>query len=206
MRIHRLLLVGLFALGAAGVSAQEQKSKPRTYHVHRADAPITVDGKLDESIWEKAPLTPAFGSYKDGSPVKLETRARIAWDEKGFCMALYCEEPNPWGMRVAGGGYDEVAMVNYGDSMEIFVDPGATRRGFFQFFANVLNVRGEGWSVNYDWDAPWELRASVREERWTMEIRFPYSTLGSEPEVGDTWGFNMARNRRNKAKLTASVT
>ena len=52
------------------------------YTAHRVDAPIEVDGRLDESAWALAERSPRFVDLVTGEPGFLDTRAAVLWSEE----------------------------------------------------------------------------------------------------------------------------
>jgi len=114
----------------------------------------------------------------------------------------------------------------------VFVDPGRTRKHYFQFILNTMNTQqdSEGW--NGDWNGEWKSAVVVRDgggdaalppalrERqdlgaarnasrfWTCEIAVPHATLGAQsPKVNDAWGLNICRNdkRQKEGRIWAKV-
>jgi hypothetical protein len=47
---------------------------PPNYTCYRIDQNITVDGRLDEDCWQKAPWLGPFVDMEKGTPVQYETR------------------------------------------------------------------------------------------------------------------------------------
>jgi hypothetical protein len=55
---------------------------------------ITVDGRLDKPVWQKAAKSGRFVDLVSGSPGFLETRLAALWDDLNFYVAFWIEEPN----------------------------------------------------------------------------------------------------------------
>ena len=82
------LLLGSLALaGVKGTSCEELDH----YLCYRAIGPITIDGKLDEASWERAPRSGAFVHLVSGKPIPpmLESRAALLWVGKASNKTCY---------------------------------------------------------------------------------------------------------------------
>src|SRR5512133_1807539 len=73
--------------------------KPRGYVCFRASAPITIDGKPDDSAWADAPWTEDFADIE--GPAKpaprFRTRAKMLWDDEYLYVYAELQEPHVWG-------------------------------------------------------------------------------------------------------------
>ena len=56
---------------------------------------------------------------------------------------------------------------------------------------------GSGGGTNLNWDATWEVKASVNEVGWSAEFRIPLRSLRYGPSP-QSWGLNFSRNIRRK--------
>ena len=86
-----IILIVLFSISLYGQSAEEfPKSKlpfnPEQYVCYRTNEPIKIDGKMDESVWEKAQWTNYFVDIEGDLRPKpyYKTRAKMLWDEQYF--------------------------------------------------------------------------------------------------------------------------
>jgi hypothetical protein len=61
-----------------------------TYEVARVTTPIKVDGQLSERAWVDAESINTFANNCDGSPSRLQTEARILYDEDLFVFPSSC--------------------------------------------------------------------------------------------------------------------
>src|SRR3569623_1102754 len=63
------------------------------YTAYRALAPLTIDGKLDEPSWLRAPRSPRFVDLITGRPTIHDTRAAVLWDDDYLYVGYWVEEP-----------------------------------------------------------------------------------------------------------------
>src|SRR6476646_6682802 len=78
----------MFAILAGAACAQQ----PAQYDVLRAPGPITIDARLDEPGWRKAPTMGPFhfNWYESGD--KESTEARLLWDDQNLYVSWYCHD------------------------------------------------------------------------------------------------------------------
>jgi hypothetical protein len=188
---------------------------PERYDCVRADAPVKVDGKLDDAAWKRARWTPLFVDIEGSAKLKprFKTRAKMTWDSEYFYIAAELEEPHLWATYTQ---HDSV--IFHEPDFEVFLDPDGDTLHYFEFEMNVLNT---GWDLYLDkpykkkgkadngWEIP-GLKTTVhargtinnpkdRDKGWTLEIAFPWSAFnrGPRPAVapkpGETWRVNFSR-------------
>jgi hypothetical protein len=190
-------------------------SLPRGYVCYRASGPINVEGKLDEESWRSVPWTDAFLDIEgDLKPVpRLETRAKMLWDDEYFYVAAFLEEPHVWGTLTK---HDSVIFQD--NDFEVFLDPDGDNHEYYEVEINALGTewdlflkkpyRDGGPAVN-EWEIP-GLKSGVhvygtlndprdKDQGWTVELAFPWKVLAeyahrpTPPRDGDRWRINFSR-------------
>jgi hypothetical protein len=63
------------------------------YTAYRTTAPLTIDGRLDEADWRRAPRSPRFVDLISGRPTIHDTRAAVLWDDVNLYVGFWVEEP-----------------------------------------------------------------------------------------------------------------
>lgn len=188
---------------------------PKSYVCHRAAAPITIDGRLDDAAWQQAPWTDDFVDIEgDARPKpRFRTRAKMLWDDKYFYVAAELEEPHVWGTLTE---HDSVIFRD--NDFEVFIDPDGDSHEYYEFEINALNT---GWDLLLprpykdggkavdSWEIP-GLKTAVHvrgthndprdaDQGWTVELAFPWKVLGelayrpAPPKDGDQWRVNFSR-------------
>lgn len=162
--------------------------------------PIILDGKLDEAIWQQAPIATGFVQRfpNDGDPASEKTEARVIYTED----AIYV------GARAYDSSMDSIAATlfrrdgsAYSDWFYVNIDSYNDNRTGFSFAVNPKGVRKD--ILIYDdndedirWDAVWEAATSTDHESWSVEMRIPLSQLrfsSSDNETETPWGINFQR-------------
>jgi hypothetical protein len=88
-------------MAAATASAQtlavSSSDGRRTLTAVRAAAPITVDGVLDEAVWQTAPAAEAFvqAGPREGQPATEATQVYVAFDDEFLYIGARCSTPIP---------------------------------------------------------------------------------------------------------------
>jgi hypothetical protein len=180
-----------------------------TYVVPRAQGPITIDGKLDDAAWQKAPSTPAFVQTMTGAPTHSETHAKLLYDDQFLYVAFDCQDDDVWGTLlkkddpIYGQEVVEIFLDADGDGKtynELEVSPHNTQ------FDAAFEYRRSDLQKAMAWDSHMESAVQVQgtiddpsdvDRGWTVEMKIPLANLMAVPRLppqpGDTWRFNLYR-------------
>ena len=170
-------LLLITALVPAVAAAQETPME-----LSRLTGPITMDGRLDEPVWQQIPPLPLtmYAPVFKGPPTQ-RTEIRVAYDDEYFYAAGWFYDSDPSGIRVNSLYRDR---WNGDDAFAIYIDAfndNQTAKWFGTTPAGMrfdLLVSDDGNTSNENWDAFWIAKTSVTEEGWFVEVRIPFSTLG----------------------------
>jgi hypothetical protein len=114
--------------------------------VPRAQAPIAIDGLLDEKEWAGAAQVELHGfapfateeqraaNVQHFGP-ELETRARLLWDEKTLYVGFACVSTDVWARKVER---DDPSIAQ-SPCVEVFLDPDAAERTYYEFEVSAAN-------------------------------------------------------------------
>ncbi len=182
--------------------------------------PVTVDGVLNETVWEKA-QTIQLVENKTGNTVRdssVLTFVKICYDPAGLYIAFICNDPDIWGNF---SRRDEHLWTE--EVVEVFLDTDAEPNTYFEFEVSPKNVLFDSYivdPVNIDFEATAKcdlptIQTAVavdgslnnrtdRDRRWTVEMAIPFADIlpnGKTVIPGKTkWKINFYRlNRDNKA-------
>jgi hypothetical protein len=92
-----MLVIGLTSFFLSCFMTGKCCSQQRpTYEVARVTTPIKVDGQLSERAWiDSAPIA-SFLNNRDGSTSKVQTEARILYDDRFIYFAFRAVDKNIW--------------------------------------------------------------------------------------------------------------
>jgi hypothetical protein len=203
--------VCLLAVALSAVPARSQDVHPRPGPEARAvrlDAPVDLDGKLDEPVWRSAPPATDFRQMqpKEGEPATQRTEVRFAFDGAALYVgARMYDDSGAAGVQTRLVRRD--ADLN-SDYLEVIVDPYHDHIGRLFFTVNPSGVRsdanGLGGGGDASWDPLWEVRTTIDSLGWTAELRIPFSQL-RYPQTSEeqTWGLQIWRqeNRLNELSM-----
>lgn len=188
---------------------------PKRYICYQTNLPITIDGQLDEPIWQKADWTDDFvdieGELKPQP--RFRTRAKMLWDADYFYIGAELEEPDIWANFT-----QRDAVIFYDNDFEIFIDPDGDTHEYYEFEMNAFNTvwdlllikpyRDGGPAVNA-WDIQGLKTGAFidgsinqpgdKDKFWTVEIAIPWKILKecshkeAPPQNGDQWRVNFSR-------------
>lgn len=158
---------------------------------------ITLDGKLDEPIWQSAPAISKFFQREpvEGVTPTQRTEVRIVFDGKTLYIGarMFDDEPDKIvGRLVRRDGQSE------SDVLRITFDTFLDHLGETQFWVNPKGVRGDafgpgGSGLDDSWDPVWEARAQVDELGWSAEMAIPFSQLRFPQGEDQFWGLQVER-------------
>jgi hypothetical protein len=202
-----LLLLTLGAEARAGefLGAPEPQARPwpilkntmttvgmRLFAVKTDQAPA-IDGKLDDPAWQKAFSVSTFGREAFKGYTHRKNSVRLLYDDAALYVGCTGEISGwqPWLAQARprdGGAWQD-------DAFEVFLDPGLTRKDYWQFIVNAVGSIEDhrGWDAKPNPD--WKVAVSHTETTWTAEFAIPFASIGaSAPKKGDVWGLNVFRD------------
>jgi hypothetical protein len=176
----------------------------------RIALPIELDGELLEAMWRRAEATGDSWIQigpDPGFPGSEATRVRILYDDAALYVGAEMFDPDPASLISPGLGqdFDTASSDIFGISLDTFWD----RANGFVFAVNpagaLLDAQAfnDQRDVNRSWEGIVDVRTHVYDDRWTVEMRIPLSTLRYRPSEGEqTWGLNFQRRIRRRNEDT----
>jgi hypothetical protein len=165
----------------------------------RLDAPIQVDGRLDERVYQ---TTPAIGGFvqqepAEGEPATEPTDAWVFFDADTIYVSARCWDSHPERM-VANEMRRDTTQLRQNDTFGVLFDTFHDRRNGFFFYANPIGGLADSQITdenppNTDWNTVWEVKTGRFEGGWTIEMAIPFKSLRYKPGRQQTWGINLRR-------------
>ena len=180
---------------------------------NRITTPPKIDGILNESIWNTTPtftgLTeylPTFGYKETEDEI---TRVWVFYDDTGIYIGAEMIDKSrrikrEFTKRDDAGNADwfSVYIDTYKDGLNGY-EFGVTSAGVqidrrYSPVSAGVGGGGRGWGSGGDssWDAVWNSAVHVEDERWTVEMKIPYTAIRFPDKPDQLWGFNVQRYRR----------
>ncbi len=168
-------------------------------HIPRVSDAATIDGVLDDAIWDLALRTELDVETRPGENVSppVRTEALLAENSSHLFVAFIAHDPEPAQIRAYMRDRDDA----YDDDMVgIALDTFNDERFAFEFF---VNPYGAQMDLTYDdvagnetdsWDAIWESAGRITETGFEVELAIPLQQLRFPKTQGrQTWGVDLLR-------------
>jgi hypothetical protein len=212
----RRAFVLLLSLAARTSSAQDQpavfaRSADGAVVVRatRAEAPLRIDGRLDEAVYQTVPAISGFvQTLPDPGAASTErTEAWVLYDDRNLYVVCRCWDSAPPEQWVANDMRRDSQRLRDNDNFGVSLDTYYDRRNAFVFYTTPLGAltdqtyTDEG-NPNRDWNQIWDVRTGRFEGGWTAEIAIPFKSLRYGPGRSQTWGIQIRRGIRRKNEWT----
>ncbi len=206
--VLNLFLVSQFATAEDGSSKPltglNNSSDKRVLTAVRIEKRVKIDGRLNDSVWEKANFQSHFLQREpyEGRPATEKTEVGVLYDSGHIYLGVKCFDSEP--DKIIAREMRRDAVVDDDDYFEFILDTYHDQRSGYYFITNPYGSKreaklaNEGQSYNPSWDGVWICKSQITEEGWFLEIAVPLKTLRF-PEGKDTvWGINFSRMIRRK--------
>jgi hypothetical protein len=168
---------------------------------------ISVDGVVDEPVWEQAVRLTGFHQYQpvDGRPAQERTEVRAFYTPSAILFAVLAYDREPGSIRATVADRDN---IDADDNVTIHLDTFADRRRSFFFAVNPLGVQQDGvrtegsnspgqafgGETDKNPDYVFESRGRIGPEGYVVEVRIPFKSLRYPGGGGvQRWGVNVVR-------------
>ena len=201
-----LVLIVILSAFSPSVSTQSGQpavsstlaSRPVSSASRVTEAPPSIDGALDERVWQDAaPLTGFVQAEPfEGRPASEHTEVRILYDDDAIYVGVVLHDRDPSLIVTTDSRRD--AELDESDSFLMIFDTFRDQQNGFVFGTNAAGVqydaqvRDQGEEED-SWDGSWDVSTAVMATSWVAEFRIPLRTLRYGP-APQTWGINFFRN------------
>lgn len=211
----------VFAGGPGRAWAQEVDFRsraafnPPSYVAYRTENALEIDGKMTEAAWQRAEWSAPFIDIRgeEYPTPRLETRAKMLWDEEYFYVAAELEEPDVWATLT-----ERDATIFRDNAFELFIDPDGDTHNYYELEVNAFGTVWDLFLVKPFRDggaslSAWDIRGlevgvhvngtlnnpGDTDEGWSVELALPWRVLEEAapgerpPRPGEQWRLNFAR-------------
>jgi hypothetical protein len=206
LRTATLLLVLfllLLAVGPGSATAQTSAAAPQKHlRAVRIPGGIKLDGVLDEAAWQQAPVATDFIQQRPnpGVPERHKTEVRVLYDDANLYVGAVMHDVSPDSIM-----RELAARDNFGntDFIGIFLDTYHDKLNGYGFFVTTGGVQMDcryspAGGEDFNWNAVWDSRTSIRGTDWVAEMRIPYSAIRFSNQPEQRWGLNFMRQRKKE--------
>jgi hypothetical protein len=212
LRLTALILASLALPWAARAQTPPDGSGPPTVRAERMSGGISLDGRLEESDWQRAIPVTEFTQLDpfEGEPASERTEVWVLYDDEALYVGARLHDRHAVSSRL--GRRDGFLMDS--DWFTVLLDSYNDNRTAFQFQVNPSGVRsdevmsgGQDRRGDNSWDPVWEAATSRDDSGWTVEMRIPFSQLRFRAAEEQRWGVQFMRDiARNREKQLFSFT
>jgi uncharacterized protein DUF5916 len=176
-----------------------------------ADADITVDGRLDETIWSRAAVLRDFWQYlpNDDRAADDSTTILVWYSRTGIYFGIRAYQDSA-SVRATLADRDKISGDDY---VEILLDTFDDRRQAFVFGVNPLGIEADGtlqdaarqtanitssvvtgaYTIDLSPDFVYESKGRQTAWGYEVEMRIPFKTLRYKDSDPQDWGINVIR-------------
>ncbi|MEM7080498.1 MAG: DUF5916 domain-containing protein [Pseudomonadota bacterium] len=173
-------------------------------YVSEADAGITLDGKIDEPLWQRLRFYDEFmiAVPAKGVPGDYPTRMRLFASERGLYVSAIMIQPVETLVQRLSSRDDFQDRDTFGFTL----DSGGEGSLGYWFIIALGGSQQDGKLLperNYqrDWDGPWIGKSARRDDGWSAEMFLPWSMVNMTAKTGKrTLGFAATRQVSHKGE------
>ncbi len=168
------------------------------YRVPKIEAEITIDGHLNEAIWDQAVKINANIEVRPGENIEAPVRTEVllAHDDEKMYVAFLAYDPDPSKIRAHFCDRDNIGEDDW---VLILFDTFNDQRRTFDFGCNPFGIQMDFMETPAGggdaWDAIWESDGRITDDGYIVEMAIPFNSLGFPRMKGEQiWGFDAVRS------------
>lgn len=171
-------------------------------------ARLHVDGRLDESFWQKALVLELNYEISPGENITppVRTEVLLTYTDNYLYAAFRAFDPEPGAIRAVYTDRDNISDHDY---VGLVLDTFNDERRTYDFYCNPLGIQtdgsqtSEGW---VEWDAIWNSAGRITPDGYIVEMSIPFSSLRFQRKSGDqVWGIDAIRIYPRNVKHSISL-
>ncbi len=178
-------------------TAQTSNEKKFKFTISECTAPIKIDGKLDDKIWESVSEISKFNQQFPYDTVLAthQTKVKVTFDKNFLYVAAICYQKNHV-VRSLRRDFENGST----DIFTVLIDPFKDKQNGFYFAVSPYGVQKEllifnSNEININWDNKWYSDVIRYDDRFEVEMAIPFKTLRYKSLEGmNTWNVNFIRN------------
>ena len=202
-RLTAALALLLPAVAAAQTPAPTPPAASAPAKVIRAvrftGRPPAVDGRLDDAVWQAAPVLSDFVQKQpvEGGPPTERTEVRFVYDDAALYVAARMFKNDPASIQAPVSRRDAGSQAEH---IWISLDTYLDRRTAYSFGVTAAGTRMDWYhptddenDIDASFDPVWQAEVQRDSLGWTAEMRIPFSQLRFTDANAQTWGLNIDR-------------
>ena len=164
------------------IFAETPKQQIKTLEPYRVKKEPTIDGKLDEEVWQKpASVDDIFITYNpvDGEVLPKKTKVWLAYDQNNLYFAFYCYDDEPDKIKTSITKRDNLWNDDW---VGLGLDPLGNHQCLYELFTNPNGMQGDLYNTpttgeNSAPDWVWYSGGKIVDDGYTVEIKLPLKSI-----------------------------
>lgn len=200
-----------------GGTVRRTPPPPREQRVAHAvrvpNGTITLDGRLEEKVWQQAEVLTGFMQQEpnEGKVAEEASEVRLVYDDQNLYVGGLMRDSQP--DRLITNELKRDFQPRDGELFGVVLDTFLDHLSGYGFFVNAMGakrdsqVAEDGRANNQSWDGVWDVKTAITPEGWVVELRIPFKTLRFPDQDVQRWGLNLVRivRRTNELSLWSFV-
>jgi len=198
-RFHKPFLVTAIVCISISLASAQEPFKPL-----RTDTPPAIDGRLDDAVWQAAPMVANFKTYRPdwSKDLSEKTEVLMAYDSENFYFAFRCYDREQDKIKSSVTSRDKMFSDDW---VCINLDSFGDQQALYGFYINPLGIQGDSRATptneDRNFDAVWYSAGHINSEGYHIEVRIPFKSIRFSEKNPVTMGVIFERyiNRRSEA-------
>ena len=212
-----VLVTALAAMLTGAPTVEAAPGDRPTLRAERLATVPVIDGHvIGDDAWRGLPAATGFRQIQpdEGAPASQRTEVFVGFTDDTLYVGVIAWDTDPDAIIVSDSRRD--AQLDDSDSFQMIIDGFQDRQNGLVFGTNPAGIQYDGQLVkestgftsasgsgfNLNWDAPWEVAATIGDFGWSAEFQIPFRSLRYGGGDIQDWGINFQRNiRRNNNEI-----
>ena len=204
MKKYLLLLFVFFMIFT---SQSQKKNDHFRLHIRKTNLPVTIDGIIDDEVWQLTDVAKDFFMVLPEDNVKAneQSEIRMCYDDKNIYLAgiFYNSVPGEYYVESLRRDFS----FDKNDNFLLFIDPFNNLTTGFSFGASAAGAQWDGTmnnggKVDLNWDSKWISEVKQDKDKWEVEMAIPFKSIRYKKGVKE-WGINFGRLRLQSSEKSS---
>ena len=179
-----------------GDSVRFQPNLKPTIRAVRVNAPVKIDGELDEPVWQEAARVSNFAQWNPSNMERppVDTEAMLAYDDDHLYVALIAYD-DPRTVRASMRDRDQIFQDDF---IGLFIDTMGDGSWAYEIWSNPLGIQGDIlWTPTTEddrFDMVFASKGKITDRGYQVEMAIPFSSLRFPNKDVQTWRTTFWRN------------
>ena len=198
---YLIVIIFLFSIKFLAAQAlQEETISKKEIVALRVEIPPKVDGVLDDTVWNKAPIATDFVQAQPypGEKASQKTEVRVLYDNTAIYIGAILHDVSRDSII---SQYSQRDREDNTDYFALFIDTYNDKQNGYGFSVHPTGVQvdarySQAQGEDLSWNAVWQSEVTKDDKGWYVEMKIPYSAIRFPDNEIQEWGINFQRSIR----------